>query len=72
MSRMVDFVYKFTNFDGTAKELCYPVDIPYSDDPKELCHRIVASEMHPIMQYLDNNGELMKGASNLLPIGSRK
>lgn len=55
--RKVEFLYKFTNIDGKTKELCYPLDIPYTEDAKELCHRIVASEMHPVMKYLDNFGE---------------
>lgn len=53
----VDFKYKFQDINGTTRELCYPLDIPYTEDPKELVHRIVASEMHPVMRYLDHFGK---------------
>lgn len=57
MSRQVDFIHKYKGFDGSAKELRYSLDVPYREDPKELFHRIVATELGPIRRYLDNTGE---------------
>lgn len=62
MSKMAKFIYSFEDYDGTAKELCYSMDLPYKDDPKELFHRIVATELGPIRRYLDNTGECIREA----------
>lgn len=57
----MDFVYKFKDLDEREKELCYPLEIPFKDDPEELYHQIVAKEMHPLRKYLDNSGEYFQG-----------
>lgn len=56
MSTKIDFVYNFKDIDGSAKELRYPLEIPYTNDVTELKHQIVASEMRPIMKFLENSG----------------
>ncbi|GAB0087465.1 protein C12orf4 [Sergentomyia squamirostris] len=52
------FVYTYKNYDGSEKTLKYPIEIPYRDNCAELAHRIVATELDPVMKYLDADVDL--------------
>ncbi|XP_055617574.1 protein C12orf4 homolog [Toxorhynchites rutilus septentrionalis] len=51
-TKIVDFHYKFKNFDDTTASLIYPIEVPFRGSPKELAHCIITERMDPIMKFL--------------------
>lgn len=52
-----NFTYEYNHFgrDEGRKSLSYEITIPYLDNVNELSHRIVASEMDSMMNFLDEH-----------------
>lgn len=51
--KVVNFVYEYENFDKTEASLEYPIEIPYTENYRELSYRIVAEKMNQMMKFLE-------------------
>ncbi|CAD7084346.1 unnamed protein product [Hermetia illucens] len=61
----VDFVYKYTNHDGTEKTIEEKIELPFDGDVGELVNKMM-NEMEPMMRYLDADVELKEALGNFI------